>query len=115
MSEPTATEIERAKRWASLQNPPVTVGNYIGPNHWSIVDYPSFLDFDHGEDTLFDSADAAWSALALALRPIFNSIGTVLFEEAAKVCEATKVSQGLEWARSQFADILRRLAAGETT
>lgn len=72
---PTEAEIARAKRWAEMQVPPVTVERR-GHQCWMIRGnelvsiHPYHL-----------SPDAAWSALALALRPIFASVRPVIAEE----------------------------------
>jgi hypothetical protein len=86
MSDPTADEIARAKRWAAMQTPEVTVTEYHANYGHEIDEWPDWM----GDDVvdLHPSADAAWSALALALRPVFASVGLVIREECAAVCDA---------------------------
>ena len=86
MTEPTDAEIARAKRWAAMQTPPVTVQDN-GDDGFEWTAGPLGLPIPYRR-----TADAAWSALAIALRPVFASVGPVLFEEAAKVCESTPVN-----------------------
>lgn len=112
MTDPTDAELARAKRWAAMSGVSVEK-SLLNDSLWFVKDVPSWVN-EELDNWIQHDEDAAWSALAIALRPIFASVGPVLFEEAAKAIESTEVSAGLEWARGQFANAIR-LRAGEGT
>ena len=84
---PTPAEVERVKRWASMQSPKVTVEqSNMGGDVWFIkADPPMWLRVDW----IHDDEYAAWSALALALRPVFASIAPVVRDECIQVLRRT--------------------------
>lgn len=95
MADTTPEEIERAKKWAAMQCPPVTVGpvkSATGATLYWFVNLPEWVwdgSLEHDElRAPWVRESLPWYYLALALRPVFNSVAPVLFEEAAKVCDA---------------------------
>jgi hypothetical protein len=88
-NEPTPAEVERVKRWAAMQTPPVDTVSFTDDGDDEYCEFrhlPYWLD-DAELDDPFDSQAAAWSALALALRPVFASIAPVVREELAGLIE----------------------------
>lgn len=85
-TDPTPDEVERAKKWAAMQTPPVTVepmseaASYIRCVPFWLVQNMANLHV---------SNDAAWTALARALRPVFASVAPIVREECAAVCDAS--------------------------
>lgn len=126
MTAPTDAELARAKHWAAMQNPPVTVELVGWTGTSQIVGLPEWLMMRTSYSNV-PSEYWAWSALTLALRPIFASVGAVLFEEAAEVADLVHAEQGKPKPHDpsyiegwlDAADIIeqriRRLAAVETT
>lgn len=85
-TEPTRDEIKRAKRWASLQSPAVTVQTPSDRDDlWFVAHDPQWL-WTLRTTSFYDNEDAAWSALAIALRPVFQSIGPVVAAEERERC-----------------------------
>ncbi len=135
-SDPTPAEIARCRRWASLQNPPVTVEDFEGEYPYVYVRcLPVWLCLP-GQS--FADVDLAWRHIAYALRPIFASIRPIVLEEAAKVNRAipeppvdikavmiarharVRVSEDdatavVDWLTPFFIPEPTSLAAGETT
>lgn len=78
-NDPTPAEVERAKRWAANNSVTVEASKHCdctwfirgGPT-WFQSAMPNWIQDDEG---------AAWSALALALRHVFSSIGPVIEAE----------------------------------
>lgn len=96
MTDPTPEELTRVKRWASMQTPEVTIGKGINePIHYSILGWPSWA-YHPFPYNWFDTDDDAWSALARALRPVFDSIVPVVIEEQrlARERESGKMQAG---------------------
>ena len=82
---PNESDIAMAKAWAASQDPPVTVGDYIGPTTWSVMEPPEWLDYDtYGKGNSHPTADAAWLALATALKPVIASVRPVIEAEALR-------------------------------
>lgn len=75
----TGEELERAKRWAAMQTPLVECRT--GFTGFWFHKLPPFVNSHNVARSDFGNPDAAWSALALALRPIFASVGPVVREE----------------------------------
>lgn len=85
MTAPTDDELARCRRWAAMQDRPVTCLN--GFTGFWLHPLPEIIGSHTDARGSYPNPDAAWSALAIALRPIFASVAPVLFEEAAKVME----------------------------
>lgn len=88
-NDPTPDEIARAKRWAALQTPPVRT-NLVQTGYSAVVviGLPNWVRIPRGR---YGDDTAVWSALALALRPVFNSVGPVIREECAAVTDRMSV------------------------
>lgn len=62
-ADPTPDDIARAKRWAAMQVPPVTVEcSRHAADVWFVKNFPT--SWMNGIDWIHDSNDAAWSAIA---------------------------------------------------
>lgn len=119
-NDATPEEVERAKRWAAMQAPPVTVFELNRPDCDPSYGYGPI---PNGLSDLicvreFDTKEWAWSELTVRIRPYFASLAPVLFEEAAKHmddCASLSSNPHMIQAYKHAAFSLRRLAAGETT
>lgn len=87
-TDTTPEEIERARRWAGMQSPPVTVHR---PQGWfvpmGLTNMPFNLKYGKDDGTVWMSDDDVWRDLAIALRPFWKIFGPVIREECAKVAE----------------------------
>lgn len=92
MPDVTPDEIARAKRWAAMQTPPVTVEK-MSESACYIRCVPYWLVKNMGN--LHPTFDSAWSALALALRPVFASVAPIVREECAQECDAFASVDGI--------------------
>ena len=87
-NDPTPDEVDRAKRWADYHGYKLQESNYRHKPHWHFYPLPKAFDGFYGATKgYFTSPDAAWHALALALRPVFDSIAPVVREECARQAE----------------------------
>lgn len=84
-TDPTPDEVARAKKWAAMQTPPVTVTEYHIRYGHELDERPEWLGDDM--DDLFPSEDAAWHALALALRPVFDSVEGVILDDVIELIQ----------------------------
>lgn len=94
-TDPTPDEIARVKCWAAMQNPPVTVEKCNRASHlqFKLQYIPSCLFTTIRYEPPYPSPDAAWSALAIAMREPFASIGPVIAAEFAARLEGVLCPQ----------------------
>jgi hypothetical protein len=69
-----------------MQTPPVTVGDvqHSDTGLLCLIDLPVCLRLPHASSRIYRHPDAAWHALAIALRPVFASIAPVIEVERAR-------------------------------
>lgn len=84
-TDPTPDEVARARRFADANE--MELRFYRGDGFWAFDNPPDWLYEITGNAT-GRGQDAAWSALALALRPVFASVGPVIAAEERERCKA---------------------------
>ena len=123
MTDPTAKELLFARRWAAAQSPAVTVERvqfdddddtlciFTNLPPWLANDICKFCGDERKLFRIFKSADSAWSALAIALRPVRASLAGVIAEDEREWCIEVCEEIGVTGSASDGAEHIRRAAA----